>query len=261
MSEQTSTSKLQSMAARSEENFAAAVSGLSDATPEAFGEFFQKLNIPRTLKESSEDHLDAADPAALLGDYSPTVTTLEAEAAQGAAFEEFHVRHFRKLQWHAARPDPAGVLNVWRLYRALAATILARLRRVVALLEGRTEMSPQDWGTARSLVNKAMADFRAITEIVGDRYLTALEGVMDPSALAEAVAPLAATVRKAVEAVEQLRNTIEAQRLEIAVIPPGYSPVKPAPLFVGDILEPGAWTRFRGKVRAMVDRLESAGGP
>jgi hypothetical protein len=257
MGSRSSVAALQSRAAKSEQEFADAVQEISDATPDEFGAFFSKLNIPRTLKDTIEEGDSEPDPKLLLGDFTPTVTDLAAEVGLTEAFSEFHIRHLRKLQWHASRPDPKGVANVRRLYRAIVVAVQARLLRTSALLEGRTDMSAEEWGNTRALINKAMADFRDATEVVTARYGEALAAQGEAEDLAALLAPLKATVSKSAETIEELRATFEKRRQELAVVPTGYPPVKPAPYFTGDVLEAGTWTRYRSQLHEAISTLSS----
>ena len=240
-----SITTLQNRAAKSEQDFREAFDEIIDCSTEDFGEFFGKLNIPRTLKANPENGLPDPDLSCLCGDYQPEVSDFDAEVSILSQMAEFHVRHVRKLQWHSSHAEAEAVPNVRRLYRAVAVAVSIRLSRVSVLLQAKDDLNAMEWSMARMLANRALSDFREATTVVATSYLDDLMSAVAQEQLAEVLAPLVETVGKAVSVVEDKRVGFEMRRQDLSVIPAGYPAVKPAPYFTGDVLEAAAWTRYR----------------
>ncbi len=236
-------------AARSETAFLATLNEiLLDEEPGRLEEFFTKLNIPRSSRTDDTLSGDSGTSEAGL-----TVTTFEQEVRVTEGIQKFLDRHVRKLKWHVSHPTLDGAQNGLRLYRALAMVSRLRVRRTLALLEGRTRLTVREWGVARELLNRAYREFREATSIVTTTWVDALAAQNDRDGVKAALAGLPGIVTEQVRAIGELRDRIEMRRQALEVKPDAYPAVKPPRYFGGDLLDGPSWKHFWGEVNGMAD--------
>ncbi len=224
--------------------------------PERVGEFFNKLNIPRSVKAD-----DTLVDELFLGDASVLeVTTFADEVGVSEGVQKFMDRHMRKLKWHTAHPALEGMANCIRLYRAMGLVTELRIRRVVALMHTKTRLTVAEWGTARELLNRSYRELRVATGIVSGPWVDALYSLEAREEVIEILTPFADTVAANSVMLRELRDDVEVRRVDMEVKPEHYPVVRPPRYFGGDLLDTGSWRHFWGEFSGMIDGLRNALG-
>ncbi len=221
--------------------------------PQRVGEFFAKLNIPRSTKadDTLVDDLTLGDPANIV------VTTFQAEAAVAEGVQKYMDRHMRKLKWHTAHPALAGLPNCVRLYRAMGIVTEFRIHRVLAVLDTKERMTVEEWGIARELLNKAYRELRNATNIVCGPWVDALFSLDMREEVIEELTPFAGMVDGYIQTVRELREVVEARRTQMEVKPAAYPVVRPPRYFGGDLLDVGSWRHYWGELSGYLDGMRN----
>jgi hypothetical protein len=255
--DQQTISTLVREAAKTEENFKNILNDdILEDTPERIGEFFAKLNIPRSTKAD-----DTLTEGLVLGDVSKiVVTTFEAELETAEGIQKFMDRHMRKLKWHTAHPALEGMDNCVRLFRAMGIVTELRIHRVLVLLHSKERMTVQEWGTARELLNRAYRELREASAIVCSPWIDALFSLDAREEVIERLTPFGDMVSGYAQAVRELREKVEVRRVLMEVKPAAYPVVKPPRYFGGDLLDVGSWRHFWGELSGHVDSLRNSLG-
>jgi hypothetical protein len=239
MSKQT-ISSLVRQAARSEAEFLSVIELVFVEEPAArIAEFFDRLNIPRSVEGEN-----LADPLPNLEQAVTAVKSYEDERLINNGIQKYMDRHLKKLKWHAQRPTMEGSRNVLLLMRQGIAITELRLRRLVALLRLKDELSPAEWSIARDIMNRAYMSFRHYLSQLGGQWIDAAITTLERTELEQLVGNFYELVDSTVRRLEEHRVRIEARRVELTVLPPGFDPVKPPVYFGGDLLGRGPWKQF-----------------
>jgi hypothetical protein len=239
MSKQSTISSLVRQAAKSEAEFHSVVlTVFAEGDMERAAEFFDRLNVPRSV---AGDNFQA--PLMDLGAAASPIGNYEEEYAIGKGIQKYMDRHLKKLKWHAQRPSSEGGRNVLLVMREGMAVTDLRLRRLIALLGTKDELSPAEWAMARELMNRAYLSFRHALVQMG-QWIDACTASLDPDELTELVSNFYELIDLTVRRLEEHRNLIEERRLELTVLPEGYDPVKPPIYFGGDLMGRGPWKQF-----------------
>lgn len=258
MSKVATIASLNRAAARSEEEFVTTAQGVIDeAEHERTAEFFDKMNIPRSVPgENTNEPLPAFTVAADgIGDY-------EQEQAIGAGIQKFMERHERKIKWHAGHPSLDGADNVVFIMRTASAATLHRFERLQLLLRAKDEVSAQEWAIARELMNRAYLTYRNFLDLMIGPWLEAVVNLEGREKITERLGNFYELIDETLRAMEQHRKRIEERRTELTVVPIReiYPPVKPPKYFAGDLMGVGPWSQFwhQVQVRAQHFREHSA---
>ncbi len=254
---QQTISTLVREAAKTEENFKTILNEeMIGDQPERIGEFFAKLNIPRSTKAD-----DTLVEAFALGDVSKiTVTTFEAELEVADGIQKFMDRHMRKLKWHTAHPALEGMDNCVRLFRAMGIVTELRIHRVLALLHAKDRLTVDEWGAARELLNRAYRELREASAIVCSPWIDALFSLDARDEVIERLSPFSEMVSAYAQTVRELREKVEERRVLMEVKPEDYPVVRPPRYFGGDLLDVGSWRHFWGELSGHVDGLRNSLG-
>ena len=239
MSKQT-ISSLVRVAARSESEFLSVIEQVFAEEPAArIAEFFDRLNIPRSVEGEN-----LAEPLPPLEQAVASVQSYEDERQINNGIQTYMDRHLKKLKWHAQHPTREGSANVLLLMRQGIAITEIRLRRLIRLLGIKDELTPTEWSIARDIMNRAYMSFRHYLSQLGGQWIDAAITTLERSDLEELVGNFYELVDSAVRRLEEHRVRIEARRVELTVLPPGFDPVKPPVYFGGDLLGRGPWKQF-----------------
>jgi hypothetical protein len=239
MSKQTISSLIR-QAARSEAEFLSVTEQVFQEEPaERIAEFFDRLNIPRSVEgENLAEQIPPLDaPAA-------SVRSYEEEQQINNGIQKYMDRHLKKLKWHAQRPTMEGSRNVLLLMRQGIAITDIRLRRLLNLLKLKDELTPEEWSTARDIMNRTYMSFRHYLTQLGGPWIDAAITQLERSELEALVGNFYELVDATVRRLEEHRARIEARRMELTVVPVGFDPVKPPVYFGGDLLGRGPWKQF-----------------
>jgi hypothetical protein len=240
MSKNVTISSLVRQASRSEGEFYEVVKQVfAEETTERIAEFFDRLNIPRSVEG---DKLDEALPS--LESASRSVSSFKDEADIHEGIQKYMERHLKKVKWHAQRPSAEGTRNVLLLMREAMAITDLRLRRVQALLRLKDELDPEEWAIARELMNRAYLSFRHYLMQIGGAWIDAVAAVVAREELENQLGNFYELIDGTVRHLEEHRNRIEERRMELTVVPSGFDPVKPPIYFGGDLLGRGPWKQF-----------------
>lgn len=227
-------------ASRSEQDFYDCIAQVcAEETPERIAEFFDKLNIPRSV--AGEDH---TSPLPSVEQLTHTPFSFEEEQEISNGVQKFLDRHEKKLKWHATRPSMEGAPNVVLLFRTGIIATEVRLRRLHALLRTKDELSPNEWAVARELMNRSYLSFRNYLNHVAGAWVDAMLGAVDREEFMSFLGNFYEVIDEEVRRLEEHRSRIEARRAELTVLPEGYDPVKPPIYFGGDLLGRGPWKQF-----------------
>ncbi len=255
--DQQTISTLVREAAKTEANFKRILNEetLSDS-PERIGEFFAKLNIPRSTKadDTLVDDLSLGDLSVI------TVTTFAAEVETAEGIQKFMDRHMRKLKWHTAHPALEGIANCVRLFRAMGIVTELRIHRVIVLLHSKERLTVEEWGSARELLNRAYRELREASAIVCSPWVDALFSLDARDEVIEQLTPFATTVSGHAQTVRALRDQVEERRVLMEVKPDAYPVVRPPRYFGGDLLDVGSWRHYWGELSGHVDTLNNSLG-
>ncbi len=244
-------------AAKKEENFKRILNEeILGEQPERIGEFFAKLNIPRSTKadDTLTDGFVLGDPAKIV------VTTFAAEAAVAEGIQKYMDRHMRKLKWHTAHPALAGIANCVRLYRAMGIVTDLRIHRVIVLLHTKERMTVEEWGCARELLNRAYRELRDASGIVSSPWIDALFGLDARDEVIAELTPFADMVGGYIQTCRELRDAVEVRRVLMEVKPAAYPVVRPPRYFGGDLLDVGSWRHYWGELSGHLDSLRNSLG-
>lgn len=240
MSKSVTISSLIRQAARSEADFVETVlSVCADEPFDRVAEFFDRLNVPRSVE--GEEH---GAPLASLAEAGRRVGDFAEERAVGEGIQKYMERHLRKVKWHANRPSPEGSRNAMLVMREVMMITDMRLHRLRTLLQSKDELTPQEWATARELMRSAFLNFRHFLLQFGTQWVDASLTELGRENLEEAVGSFHELIDDTVRKLEEHREAIEARRLELTVLPESHPPVKPPRYFGGDIMGPGPWRQY-----------------
>jgi hypothetical protein len=236
----TTISSLIRQAARSEPEFFAVIEQVfEEETPERIAEFFDRLNIPRSVEGEN-----LAEPLPPLERALTTVTSYAEEAVINAGIQKYMDRHLKKLKWHAQRPTLEGTANVLLLMRQGIAITEIRIKRLHHLLKVQDEITPESWAAARDIMNKGFMSFRHYLLQLGGPWIDAAKEQLDRNELETIVGRFHELIDAHVRKLEEHRARIETRRVELAVLPEGFPPVKPPVYFAGDLMGRGPWKQF-----------------
>jgi hypothetical protein len=236
----TTISSLVRQAARSEPEFFAVIEQVfQEETADRIAEFFDRLNIPRSVEGEN-----LAEPLPTLESAVPTVRSYEDERIINQGIQKYMDRHLKKLKWHAQRPTMEGSRNVLLLMRQGMAITDIRIRRLQALLKLKDELNADEWSTARDIMNKGFMSFRHYLQQFGGPWIDAAKETLDRADLEALVGRFHELIDAHVQRLDQHRGKIEARRNELSVLPDGFPPVKPPIYFGGDLLGRGPWKQF-----------------
>lgn len=256
MSKQATISSLVRQSAKSEEEFAHTVlSVFADESPERIAEYFDRLNVPRSVEGENFQ--------APLMDLSPAIErvfTFEQEKAIGDGMQKYMDRHLKKIKWHAQRPSETGVKNVLLVMREGMAVTDLRLARLRGVLQSKDELTPEEWSMARELMNRAYLSFRHALHQLGGPWIDAVTTTLPPEFLQEHIGNFYELIDGTIRKLEEHREHLEERRMELTVLPRGYDPVKPPNYFGGDLMGRGPWTQFWSTIEDRAHHFREALG-
>jgi len=227
-------------AAKDEAEFKSIVQEILDeGDHERTAEFFDRLNIPRSVLSETNDA-----PLVVFECTDDKVGSWMEEREISNGIQKFMDRHERKLKWHATHPSVSGVENTLLLVRAAMSVTELRLKRLKALLDRQDELTPAEWAIARELMNRSFLAFRNVLNILATSWIEAMQSAIPPEDLAEKLGNFYEFVDGHIRLLEEHRDQIEARRMELTVVPEGFPPVKPPNYFGGDLMGRGPWKQF-----------------
>ena len=216
-------------------------------------EYFGRLSLPRTWGEEKPGEF--GEEAIL------SARSVHTELAEMAGVTKYLERNQRKIKWHVTHPGIDGAESVALIFAAQADFAMLRIRRILHLISNIDVLTPEDWGVARELLNRAFRDYRQTLELVTGRWMEALmETAEDHDTFVAAMSPFPSLIREKTAALEAQREDIEKVRESLSVQPPGYPMVKPPRYFGGDLLDNSSWKHFWGEVGKMGDGLRQQVG-
>jgi len=235
-----SIASLNRSAAKSEELFMSIITTLlEDDDPVRIAEFFDKMNIPRSV---AGEELLIALPR--IDDSNLKIYDFEHEFAISNGIQKFMLRHEKKLKWHAQRPSMEGASNVLLVMRAGMIVTEHRLNRLSRLLLTKDELSPIEWSYARDAMNRSYIAFRNYMNHLGGTWIDAMMITVAREDLTEFLGNFYELIDACIRQLEEYREKIEGRRVELTVLPDGFDPVKPPVYFGGDLLGRGPWTQY-----------------
>lgn len=221
---------------------------LEEADGDRAAEFFDRLNIPRSigLDEGAAPNAPVRRIPATAGG----VLTYDQERAVSNGMQKFLDRHERKIKWHAGHPGIEGVQNVLLLFRCAIAVTELRLARLELLLKKKDELTPLEWSIARELINRTYLSFRNYLNVMAGDWVDAMIASTPKENLAAALGDFYEMVDQTVRSLEDARERLEERRQKMAVLPgEPFPPVRPPNYFGGDLLGKGPWKQFWGGVQ------------
>jgi hypothetical protein len=242
MTKAATIASLVRVAAKTESEFVQTVQQvLDEGDAERAAEFFDRLNIPRSIGLDGEAHA----PVQKVITNPETVTTYETEREISAGIQKFLDRHERKIKWHATHPAADGIGNVLLLFRCAVAVTELRLERLQVLMKRKDELSPAEWAIARELMRGAYLSFRNYLNALAGEWVDAMQKEVSRDELSKALGNFYELVDQTVRSLETTRERVEERRLGLTVIPgEPFPPVKPPNYFGGDLLGRGPWKQF-----------------
>jgi hypothetical protein len=248
MSKPATIASLNRAAARSEEEFVATVQAvLEEAAHERTAEFFDKMNIPRSVAgENTTESL----PVFTVG--ADKIGSYEDEQIIGEGIQKFLERHERKVKWHATHPSAEGLDNVVLIMRTATAITLHRFERLQLLLRAKDEVTASEWAIARELMNRAYLTYRNYLDLLIGPWLESMAAFESRDKIIERLGSFYQLIDETLRSLEQHRKRIEERRLELTVIPirETYPPVKPPNYFGDDLISVGPWSQFWHQVQS-----------
>ncbi len=242
MSKAATIASLVRIAAKTEAEFLQTIQQvLDEADAERAAEFFDRLNIPRSIG------LDGLPNAAIekIVAKVETVSSYENEREVSAGMQKFLDRHERKIKRHSTHPSVEGVGNVLLLFRCAVSVTELRLERLQILLKKKDELTPIEWAIARELMNRTYLSFRNYLNMLAGEWLDAMLGTVSAQDLTAALGNFYELVDRTVRTLEETRERLEERRQQLTVLPgEPYPPVKPPNYFGGDLLGRGPWKQF-----------------
>ncbi len=240
MSKVVTISSLVRQAAKSEAEFHAIMHSVFAEEPfERVAEFFDRLNIPRSVEG---DNFDAPlDPVDASGKHT---LTFDQEHLIHTGIQKYMERHLKKLKWHAARPSTEGSRNVLLLMREGMSVTDLRLQRIQSLLRSKDELTAVEWAKVREMINRAYLAFRNFLVQTGGAWIDAVSQTLDRDELEGMLGSYYELIDATIRQLEAHRNRIEERRMELTVCPEGFDPVKPPIYFGGDLLGRGPWKQY-----------------
>ncbi len=227
-------------ASKDEAEFVSAVlEVIADADHERTAQFFDRLNIPRSVTSETLN-----DPLTRFEITSDQVGDFPQEQAISDGIQKFMERHERKLKWHAGHPSPEGARNTLLLVRAMLSVTELRLKRLMLLLQRKDELAPSEWAVARELMNRSFLSFRNALNVLASSWIEAMQTSIPPEDLGEILGNFYEFIDNHVRMLDEYKDRIEERRQQMAVIPEGFAPVKPPVYFGGDLLGKGPWKQF-----------------
>lgn len=258
MSKVATIASLNRAAARSEEEFASTVQSVVDeADHERTAEFFDKMNIPRSVPgELTSEPL----PEFIVG--PDKIGSYEQERAIADGIQKFMDRHERKIKWHAGHPSTEGTDNVVFVMRTGAAVTQHRLERLQLLLRSKDEVTAEEWAWAREMMNRAYLSFRNYLDLMTGPWVDALINLEGRQELADRLESFYEIIDGTVRILEEHRKRIEERRVELTVLPlsDAYPPVKPPNYFGGDLMGVGPWSQFWSNIVAKAHHFRETVG-
>jgi len=243
MSKAATIASLVRIAAKTEAEFAQTVQQvLDEADGERAAEFFDRLNIPRSI---GLDDGQPNSPVKRITVTSAGIASYESERDISNGVQKFLDRHERKIKWHAAHPALEGVQNVLLLFRCAVSVTEMRLERAQLMLKKKDDLTPVEWAIARELLNRAYLSFRNYLNLLAGEWIDAMLTVTTRDDLAAALGGFYELVDQTVRQLEEARERIEERRAQLTVSPGDpFPPVKPPNYFGGDLLGKGPWKQF-----------------
>lgn len=243
MSKAATIASLVRVAAKTEPEFVQTIQQVVDeADTERAAEFFDRLNIPRSV---GLDGVVPNSPVPRATTHAESVSTYENERDIALGVQKFLDRHERKIKWHATHPSLDGVENVILLFRCAVSVTEMRLERLEVLLKKKDELNPQEWAIARELMNRAYLTFRNYLNGMAGDWIDAMQSTVSGDDLAKAIGNFYELVDRTIAGLEETRARLEERRTQLTVIPgEPFPPVKPPNYFGGDLLGRGPWKQF-----------------
>lgn len=258
MSKVATIASLVRAAAKEESEFISTIVGVfEEDDPERIAEFFDRLNIPRSVgaEEGLTDALPVLEDAACLKTWG-----FEEEAAISRGIQRFLDRHERKIKWHSTHPSIEGTENVLLLFRAAMIVTNLRLRRLRKLLASKDELTPPEWAIARELMNRGYLSFRNFLNVTAGDWIDAVLSALPREELTEKLGSFYEIVDQEVRWLEEQRDLLEERRQELTVVPEGFAPVKPPNYFGGDLLGRGPWKQYWAGLNSRAHHFREALG-
>lgn len=242
MTKVVTIASLNRAAARTEADFATTVQAVvSEADHARTAEFFDKLNIPRSVPgEFTTEPI----PDIVVG--PDGIGTYEEERAIAAGIQKYMDRHERKIKWHAGHPSMEGVDNICFVVRTGVSITNHRLDRLQLLLRSKDEVTATEWAISRELMNRAYLSIRNYLNLLSQPWVEAMIALVGRQELADRLDTFYEIIDDAIRSLEDHRKRIEERRMELTVIPlnEAYPPVKPPNYFGGDLMGVGPFSQF-----------------
>jgi hypothetical protein len=243
-------------AARSEAEFVQTVESVfEDEDIERTAEFFDKLNVPRSV--GAEGGLQDAIP--VIGGNSGVVTDYLAEEKIGEGIRKYLDRHERKIKWHAKHPAlDEGLQNVLLVFREAMIVTNMRLNRLNNLMNTKDELTPVEWGIARRLMRSSYMSFRNFLSLVSRDWIDAMQTAVPRDELADQLGNFYELVDGEIRKLEEYHDLIEERRQDLSVVPDGHKPVKPPVYFGPDIFARGPWKQLWNDIDTMAHHFRES---
>jgi hypothetical protein len=258
MSKVATIASLVRASARSEDEFGSTVqSVIDDADHARTAEFFDKLNIPRSVPSDK-----TTEPIPDLTLKPDQIGTYEEERAISDGIQKYMDRHERKIKWHAGHASMEGTDNVVLVFRTGAAVTDHRLDRLQALLRAKDEVTAEEWAIAREMMNRSYLSFRNYLNLMAGDWVDAMVNLVGRQELSDRLDTFYEIVDGAVRTLEDHRKRVEERRIELTVLPLSdqYPPVKPPNYFGGDLMGVGPWSQFWSNITARAHQFRETVG-
>jgi len=245
MTKVATISSLVRKATRSEESFYETIQEVfEEQDVERIAEFFDKLNIPRSVGADS----GLLNPIPPYSQEMLWVTNLTDEGLIGDGIQRYLDRHVRKIKWHAGHPSAEGIENVLLVLRESMFVTTLRLKRLQLLLDNTDELTPIEWAISREQMNRAYLSFRNFINLTATAWMDAVSTVVPREELTAALCSPELNFYELIDdhirMLDESHDRIEVRRLELTVVPEGFPPVKPPNYFGGDLLGRGPWKQY-----------------